>query len=117
MFTAVKILFVSDDKFEWEKIKKQLTPSNIFKFDKVTDINNENNDYDFVIIDLELFDLNNIETLCATLQENYYNSNVLMLVGDKCPILGLMNFPILRKPISEYKLLKYLFDYIFEQGL
>ena len=117
MLDITKVLVISNEISEYERIKSILDSLNFFQLDYQTNIKRENNHYDFIIADLDSIDESDESKVVDSLKQVYKRSNIILL-GKKNEVYlskTQKGIPILSKSILEVELLEYLFNTILEE--
>lgn len=117
MLDITKILVISNEISDYERIKSILDSLNFFQLDYQTNIKRENNHYDFIIADLDSIDESDESKVVDSLKQVYKRSNIILL-GKKNEVYlskTQKGIPILSKSILEVELLEYLFNTILEE--
>lgn len=117
MLNITKVLVISKEISEYERIKRTLSSLKFFQLDYETHIKREANYYDFVIADLNSLDGPDESKIIDNLIQAYRRSTIILL-GERQE--GYLNkrqrkIPILSKPISEVELLECIFNAILEE--
>lgn len=79
MLDITKILVISNEISDYERIKSILDSLNFFQLDYQTNIKRENNHYDFIIADLDSIDESDESKVVDSLKQVYKRSNIILL--------------------------------------
>ncbi|WP_025640766.1 hypothetical protein [Schnuerera ultunensis] len=117
MLDITKVLVISNEISEYERIKSTLDSLKFFQLDYQTDLKREGNYYDFVIADLDSLDGPDELKIIGNLKQTYRRSNIILIGGTKEGHLSKTQkgMTVLSKPISEVELLECLFNAILEE--
>lgn len=117
MLDVTKVLVISNEISEYQRIKSILDSLNFFQLNHQTVLKREDNYYDFVIVDLDSLDGHDELKTTDNLKLIYRRSNIILIGGTKESHFNRIQkgMTILSKPISEVELLEYLFNAILEE--